>query len=547
MLPVEVVPVSLQPYPNDPTQDTVVNAVSTISAIYDKIANVVSFPFEAISKACEGIKQITQSREFQGVPLVVRARLPGETAFPSYAKTRTLTYDNKFNYLIVGGKLWFRPLGIAKEAKWKELGTNGNPSEHPLSAVSADGDNLIVIDDHDQLFYGKTTQILVAVFSGCPKWSVTQEKLTWIRQFYTFPLVSLIVNPLEETALNVANLRHLFVTHKGEEAMYYVDMSGKKIADPCGTSTIHAESLDGIQHFMADPYVQQGLKMEMIGPENGRFVSDGSTGAASTKMVIQRGHNRDGSQFNHCYTRFIEADGLITAYPHTYDYNDRTPLVRFFPCENWIKQPSVPMQGESKLTNRIGMMQTGRGQNQRILFWEGAFADVTTTGYYTKFIYEPQWRFIPTRHGIDPDEFLSPEGFRQGPRIAFDYVSNFSSNLVKSVQLKNFISANKTERAPHTTLEFTLPNQQLYTMRLHQLKGLKYVFGLTDKDDHWTLIAPREMAVAAEVHQAHQWMTDGLPSVKVNVEENENTVRISYLDRFDFTFVKQDEEPEGRI
>lgn len=544
MLPVEIIPASLQPYPDDPTQDAVVNVVSTISAIYDKIADAVSLPFEVISKAYTSILEVASSRDFQGRPINLRPRLPGDTASFSFAKTPVLTYDNKFNYLIHEGKLWFRPLGVAKEAKWKELGVNGNPSQHPLIAVSADGDNLIVIDDHHQLFYVKTNQIVVTVFSGCPKWSVTQENLSWIRQFYTFPLFSLIINKMEDTALDVANLRHIFVTHKGEETMYYVDMSGKKIADPCGTSTIHAESLDGLRHYIGDPYVRQRLTMEIVGPEEGRFVSDNSTGAASTKMVIQRGHNRDGTPFHHCYTRFIEADELITAYPHTYDINNRTPLVRFFPGENWIKQPTIPMLGKSKLTNRIGMMQTGRGQSQRILFWEGASSDGTTTGFYAKFIYEPQWRFISTRHEIDPEDFLSVEGIRQGPRIAFDYSSDFSSDLVKSVQLKNFISENKTERAPNTTLEFVLPNQQRYTMRLHQLKGLKYVFGFSDRDDHWTLIAPREMADAAEVRQMHQWMTEGAASVKVNVEEDANSVRLFYPDRFDFRFVKQNEEQE---
>lgn len=547
MLPVEVIPRSLQPYPDDPTQDSVVNTMITVGAIYDKVTKVVSFPFEMIGKTYEGIKNLTTCNNPQD-PLIARPSLPGEVCKPTYAKTKTLSYDNKFNYFISGGKLWFRPIGYSHEAKWKELGSNGNPSDQPLVAVSADGDNLIVIDDLNRVWYAKTTGIEVVVSFDCPKWRVIKEEITWIRQFYTFPVVSSITNRFfNDSSLFVTGLRNIFISHKGIETLFYTDMSGKKIVDSVlGTTMICAESLDGTRHFLGDPYVNQGLRMEIVGPENGRFVSDNSTGSASTKMVIQLGRMSDGTRFNHCYTRYIEPDELITTFPHTYDPENRTPLVRFFPPEPWLKQPRIPMNNKAKLTKRIGMAQTGCGQSQRILFWEGAFSDGKTNGFYAKFIYDPLWRFIPTHHDIDPDDFLCEEGLRQGPKIAFDYTSEFTSKIVKSVRLSQFISLNKTERTPNTTIEMILHNRHRYTMRLHQLKGLKYVFGVSDTDDHWTLIAPRDRADTPEVREAHQWIMEGAVSIKVNVEESEGRVRIFYPDRFDFTFVKE-EELEGGL
>jgi hypothetical protein len=546
MLPVEAAPRSLQPYPDDPAQDSVVNSMVVFGNVYNKITSAIGLPFEIIGKAYEGISKLTCS-DVSAVPLLVRPTLPAEAGRPSYAKRQKMSYDNKFDYLISGGKLWFRPL-CYPHGKWKELGPNGNPSNQPLVSVSADGDNLIVIDDLERLWYAKTTGIEVVVSFDCPKWRVVKEEITWIRQFYTFPIVSFFSNKMNDSTLYVNGLKNIFVTHKGVETLFYTDMSGKKIVDSIlGTSMIWAQSQDGTRQFIADPYIKQGLKMEIVGPENGRFVADNATGSGNTVMQIQRGRRSDGSTFNHCYTRFIEPDELLTVYPHTYDPNNRTPMVRFFPPENWIKQPSIPMRDKIRLTNHIGMMQTGCGQSQRILFWEGMLYDGKTTGFYAKFIYDPAWRFIPTHHEINPDDFLCQEGFRQGPKIAFDYSSDFSSEIVKSIRLNQFISLNKTERAPNTTIEMILHNHQRYTLRLHQLKGLKYVFGLSDTDDHWTLIAPRERSNAPEVRQAQQWLMGDAVSISVNVEEAEGRVRIFVPDRFNFEFTLEQEQEGGLL
>jgi hypothetical protein len=253
--------------------------------------------------------------------------------------------------------------------------------------------------------------------------------------------VSLVVNLFKNPILeSIKNYRSIAMSHKGHDTMYYTDMRGKKHPDPyVGVTTIYTLNEDGTRIFFADPWLQNKFENEITTPEEGQFKAETLSASASTIFLIQRARNENGREINKMYTRFGDFDsiGSNPALKATYNPMNKIPLIRFLPAEDWIHQPSILLEGKTRLTKNISILQIGWGQNSRELRVQGQNQQ-GQNGYFFKNIYDKQWNFqITDDMTIPEDEFLSESvphtGFEQGPQIVHDYENGrLESNLIST-------------------------------------------------------------------------------------------------------------------
>ena len=327
------------------------------------------------------------------------------TAFPIFVKTETDAFDQKCTYIIRDGKVYFKPFAAEHNDLWKEI-----PFPKKAVKISADGDNLIVLDEDQHVYYAKTNGIEFHV-TDCG-WHVCDFTLDWKKDWFNMDIVSSIVNFIKPAGLYaMQGARSLAISHKGKEALYYTDTAGKQHPDPfIGVTTLYMLDPSGTRIFFADPWLPSKFHNEITGPEEGRFVAETLDASASTLFVFQRARDASGKEIHKMYTRYADFDsiGSNPLLPSTYDRENKIPLVRVLPAEDWLEQPCIPLEGNAHLTKRITITQTGRGQANRQMRVEGTDRD-GCTGYYYKNIYGRTWAFERTNHAISPEAFLPEE------------------------------------------------------------------------------------------------------------------------------------------
>jgi len=201
------------------------------------------------------------------------------------------------------------------------------------------------------------------------------------------------------------------------------------------------------------------------------------------------------------FTRFGDFDsiGSNPALKATYNPMNRIPLLRFIPCEDWILQPSILLEGKARLTKNISILQIGWGQNNRQLRVQGQ-NQYGQNGFYLKNIYSKQWNFQITDNTIiNEEEFLSKSiphiGFEQGPQIVYDYENGrLESNRISSpikITLEKFAKRGLNERGLHTKLVLILNNGFKLSIPLYARRGWKSLLGISHQNI-WKLVIPIE-------------------------------------------------------
>jgi hypothetical protein len=315
--------------------------------------------------------------------------------------------------------------------------------------------------------------------------------------------VSLIVNLFKNPILkSLPDYRSIAMSHKGHETMYYTDRKGKKHPDPyVGVTTIYTLNDNGTRIFFADPWLQNKFGNELTTPEEGRFKAETLSASASTVFLIQRARNQNGKEIHKMFTRFADFDsiGSNPALKATYNLNNKIPLIRIIPGEDWIEQPSIFLQGKARLTKNISILQIGWGQNNRQLRVQGQNQD-GQNGFYFKNIYQTQWNFqITDDVQILEEEFLSESvphtGFEQGPQIAFDYENGrLEPNRISTpmkITLEKFSHRGLNERGLHTKLVLVLKNGFKLSIPLYARRGWRSLSGISDQNI-WKLVIPME-------------------------------------------------------
>ena len=431
----------LRPYPEQPAQNNVVNFVLNFSETLKKISSSISYPFKKIA----GFFPLPEKMELTNKKIFV---------YPDvFVKTATETFDHKFYYIIREGKVYFKPIGASHSSCWKEI-----PFAKTATYISADGDNLIVLDQNRRVNYAKTNAIDFHFTED--SWEVTSFKMQWQKDWFNMDLVAPIVNFFKPAGLYpMEGARNVAMSHKGD-TLYYTDTAGKKHPDPfVGVTTVYQLDPSGTRILFADPWLSNHFHNEITGPEEGRFIAESMDASGSTLFLIQRAKDANGKEIQKMYTRFADFDsiGANPLLPATYDRNNTKPLVRILPGEDWLEQPSIVLEGRARLTKQIAITQTGRGQNQRQLRVEGTDSS-GCAGYYHKMIYAKTWSFERTNHDIAADAFLPAEqsgsGLQLGPQIAHDYQGSVQTkDGVFPAVLRNFSFKGLNERNLHTLLE----------------------------------------------------------------------------------------------
>jgi len=490
---------SLRPYPIDPFQDKIVKKIvfakrDVIPRITSSLFDVFTYPFMILSKFLNKRSVINNGEEKDANEIG-----------PIYVCTRTNAMDSKFFYVVRDGKIWFKPIGAHPNAAWKLFGGNGfiDKTKTPLKSVSADGDNILAVDHNEIIHYAKSNQIICQVSFDCPEWKIIESRVKWTEKWFNMDGVSLVVNLFKNPILeSIKNYRSIAMSHKGHDTMYYTDMRGKKHPDPyVGVTTIYTLNEDGTRIFFADPWLQNKFENEITTPEEGQFKAETLSASASTIFLIQRARNENGREINKMYTRFGDFDsiGSNPALKATYNPMNKIPLIRFLPGEDWIHQPSISLEGKTRLTKNISILQIGWGQNSRELRVQGQNHQAQN-GYFFKNIYDKQWNFqITDDMTIPEDEFLSESvphtGFEQGPQIVHDYENGrLESNLISTplkITLEKFSRRGLNERGLHTKLVLILNNGFKLSISLYARRGWRNLLGIS-QENIWKLVIPLE-------------------------------------------------------
>jgi len=293
---------SLRPYPIDSSQDKVIEKIvfakrDVIPRITSFIFYMLTFPFMILSKYLNKRSVIENGEEKNSNEIG-----------PIYVCTRTNAMDSKFFYVVRDGKIWFKPIAAHPDAHWKLFGGNGfiDNTKTPLISLSADGDNILAVDQNQIIHYAKSNQIICQISFDCPQWKIIESRVKWTEKWFNMDGISLIVNLFKNPILkSIENYRSIAMSHKGRDTMYYTDMIGKKHPDPyVGVTTIYILNQDGTRIFFADPWLQNKFENELTTPEEGRFKAETLSASASTVFLIQRARNKNGEEINKMFTRF---------------------------------------------------------------------------------------------------------------------------------------------------------------------------------------------------------------------------------------------------
>lgn len=543
---------TLRPYPIKSKEDKVVKMMDKLSGGISFIKDVIG---KVISTCTLPIKFVVSSftrkaKEKQNIT---------ETVPVSFASCQKTAMDSKFTYAVIDDKVVYRPIGASKDAPWKPFGNHdgyADTAHTPIKAISADGDNVVVLDEHNRAHYAKSHSVNVEVDFDSPNWTeLPGAKVIWTTKWFNMDIVSTGVNLIKDPTLIVPqNARSFAISHKGSDAMYYTDMAGKKHPDPfIGVTTLYVLDETGTRIFLADPWLHNKLENEITGPEDGRFVAENMAVSASTPFLIQRARDKDGKEIHKMYTRYADFDsiGSNPALPSTYDIDNKTPLVRFLPAEDWLLQPTIPLEGMARLTSDIAILQTGRGQDHRQLRVTGTDKD-GNSGYYFKDIYDQEWQFEQTGQAIPQEAFLADDvphtGFQQGPEVVHDYKGEMKSSLADTpqVKLKKFAERGLNERGLHTKIEFSLAGGQKIELPLYARRGFRHLLGFdgSSKKLYWTLVIPKEYQNSSDPKIAEfiKKVSNNKKSLKVHLEEDEAKIHIApeffSRNRFTLDFVK---------
>ena len=314
-------------------------------------------------------------------------------------KTRTRTFHRDLLFAIDGGKLWFKrnPAhgGTLGEA-WRLFGT-GLPTARPgaepfvapapLVEVSADADDLLVVDGRGRIYLCTTESESMGSSDGWEDgWGYPGKR----------PL--LVDAQRQRTAV-------LAIGRRAEHAQWFEDAIGNRHHfGPMGTTTLYALSQDGRRLAFTDNGLPNDFTRDLCPPDDGRFEAQAMSASASAILLIDR--------FGRVVTRFDDYDlnGGTPNFEYTYrsevradDQGDAflTSLTPYYlPLSPWRWHAPPALSGAARLSRDVTVLQTGEGNATRELRVAGLNAD-GRTGYYAKGIEAEVWAFVAS------DEVLS--------------------------------------------------------------------------------------------------------------------------------------------
>ncbi len=332
----------IHPYGEPPNHSTIVTLLLNVNEVISRVESFIYFP----------IQKIVELFSSQPQKKLIDRTIPIN---PLLVKTETETFDHQFHYILREGKIYFRPIYTDSNTPWKEI-----PFPKKAIRISADGDQLVALDERRQVYCAKTASIY--------------SKLEWRKEWFNLNQVAAIINFFKPASLNAM------------EGARAIAISHKDIGSHLAIDTLYMLDPSGTRIFFADPQLPNKFHNEITLPEEGQFVAENMDASASTLFLISRAKNADGKESAKMYTRHADFDSIGR------NQKNKTPLDRMLHGEDWFEQPSVNLSGNAHLTKRIAIVQTGKRQECCELRVEGTDS-LGNTGYYVKKIYDRAWRF----------------------------------------------------------------------------------------------------------------------------------------------------------
>lgn len=512
------------------------------NGLFFKIVKVLLWPFKFIIslpfKLISYLEMRKWEKKAENIPADELTQPPQQVV---YVPDSTQDMDDKCYYIIQKGRIWFKPIAADKKHEWQLLGADGRPPycNKPLVSLSADGANLVAVDTAGHVHYTKTEKLNFVVSEN--GWKKTKEGLNWDDAWYRVPVISFFVNLFRGRHLRLPEGTKMYaMSHRGSDTLYTKDISGKKDPGHIGCTSIFTLGANG-RIFYADPWLANRFDNEITGPCDGQFVADTMSVSASTHFLLR--HSRNGG-LPEIYTRTADFD-IIGSDPFlstTYDRDDLTPMVRVMPAENWLKQPTTGLEQAKKLTSKIAVIQTGRGQEQRQLriLAEDQHGNV---GYYYKWLYEKAWRFEATPEVTIVDEkdcFLNNDA-PMPPAIDLDGINigiqeHKAIDLITGVKLNKFLKHGLNERGLNTHIVIKLNDEQEIVLPIYACLGVKHLVGADYYKPHWTVFIPKEYRESTNENIQQVLAAMGIKKSSSNIQVKIKESHDKFSDRVDISF-----------
>jgi len=212
------------------------------------------------------------------------------TEVPIKTPTRTAYRDQLF--AAVNGRIWFKRqpgLNGTADEPWRLFG-DGLPAAPDgradfvrpsrIESLSADGDDLLAMDDHGRVWLCTTASQSVSSVDGWSDgWGFPGKRSMYFDG-------------------RAANARAWSIGRRAEDARWYEDAIGNRHHfGPMGTTTLYVLHQNGQELLMTDNGLPNDFSRELCGPDDGRFVAENLSASASAVMLIDR-WGRVMTQFN---------------------------------------------------------------------------------------------------------------------------------------------------------------------------------------------------------------------------------------------------------
>ncbi len=302
--------------------------------------------------------------------------LATQAEFPHRVKLKTVLncFTHKFDFKLIEGKIWVKSrIPYGEYSDWSLLSGHGLPSKRKnarpysdvfkIKEISADGENLIAIDQNDFVFYTKTHD-----------WK-------WRDHFSVIPLTKKLKLPADRRAFGIS--------HRGNYMKWYFDIDTNAHSVSAGVTTLYLLGKNGHTIYYADPWLPPKFSHIIDTPEKGSFIASNMAISGSTIFLI----NEAGEMYTRLYDYDTSGQNPVLAYSYKRENRMKSSrrMVRSLPNEDWKKQPEIT----GFITNSITIFQTGQGNSSFELRVEGKDSE-GNSGFYAKPIYGPYWNFVKT-------------------------------------------------------------------------------------------------------------------------------------------------------
>lgn len=486
--------------------------------------------------------QIDDEKKFQRSMANVQ-RPDSNMHFELKSANRTFTHTHEI--IIENDVLWSRPRHSDNE--WTPMYFDGFKDKKKPIAVSADGANLIVLDEDHRVHYRK----LIREYRSeeiTPKNKRAQEfvkntdvdlqkdpyivvdkveKNNWKEKWFSLPIASSIIQLFKQSKkLGLpSDARAVAISHRGRYNDYLED--GVKAHHPVstGVTTLYVLENNGKIIRKYDPWSPEFAKMNIHVPETSTSTFEAINMDASASHLMLLGYettkNREEKGVFHRLTiktklADIDSEGWNPGLKYGYVPNEKDPNVRVISSTTWRDHP-LDLEEGAQITKNISIVQMGEGNDAREIRIEGWNVN-GVKGYYYKMVDDNDWQFKPFKEGECGSNDLplkNEEIKKKDPEGVFNAtVSDYEAKQVKFnalnntqplVTLKDFGIGNN-----NSPLTVRMDNVD-YTFNLHRKKTLKNFLGI--EGDSFDLVVPSDLHKDVNVNKLFR----GKKSMSVNV------------------------------